>query len=181
MFAYIIQYSNLNYKFFNQYKNEIKYSVGYIIETLPLATSGLIISSIGLISKVNKIRIKCFFISLILIYMIFKFKIFCNIKGFGKQGLIHNFGGLSFFIIFSLFPLNNFKKKTLKNIINCITNFTAGIYFLHIIVYKILIYNINLIKKKTIFGCIIIYLISYLISFIGYIIFKKTKIRYLFK
>ncbi len=180
IFAYIIQYSKLNYVFFNQYNDKIKFSVGYLSETIPLAITGLTISSFDLINKIKKIRIKCFIFSLLFIFMLFKYDIFISINGFGKQGLMHNFGGLTFFILFSLFPFNNYNNIIIKKIIINFTNFTAGIYFLHVVVYKILKHFINIVKDRTIFGCIIIYLISYLICFIFYKKLKKTKLIYLF-
>lgn len=178
--AYIIQYSNLNFIFFNKYKNHVKFSVGYIAETIPLATTGLTISSIDLINKIKKYRIKNIIFLIMFIFILFKYNIFTSIKGFGKQGFMHNIGGLFFFILFSLFPLNNCKDKKIINIINNLTNFTPGIYFLHIIVYKTLKKCINLVRAKTLLGCIIIYLICYLISFIFYKKLKNTKLSYLF-
>lgn len=180
IFAYIFQYSKLNYIFFNQYNDAIKFSVGYIVETIPLAITGITISSIDLINKIKINKIKCFIFSLLFIFMLFKYDIFTSINGFGKQGLMHNVGGLTFFILFSLFNLNNYKNNKVKEIIIHFTNFTAGIYFLHIVVYKILKHFINLVKTKTLFGCIIIYLTSYLICFICHKKFRKTKLIYLF-
>jgi len=60
-----------------------------------------------------------------------------------------------------------------------ITSFTQGIYCLHLIVYYYLLKftQIQIIGFKTI---LVIYLISYYISFCGYIIVKQTKMKYLF-
>jgi peptidoglycan/LPS O-acetylase OafA/YrhL len=88
-------------------------------------------------------------------------------------------GSSLFFILFSLFPLDNFNKFA-KMIIRHITNFTAGIYMLHIKIFEIFERRIDSIKKHTFLGCIIIYLLSYLTCLIFYSLFKRSKIKYLF-
>ena len=49
--SYLMQYSELNYKFFIRYNKNIKFSVGYFIETIPLAVTGLSISYIDIINS----------------------------------------------------------------------------------------------------------------------------------
>ena len=178
-FALIISISNLNFDYFIKYRIEIKFSVGYFAETIPLAVTGLTISSLGIINKIKYFRFKAITFSLAFLIMLFKFDIFTKVKGFGKQGFIYIIGGSLFFIIFSLFPLDNCNKSA-KMIIRHITNFTAGIYMLHTKFFDIFEKRINLIKKQTFLGCIIIYLYSYLTCWIFYSLFKRSKIKYLF-
>ena len=64
--------------------------------------------------------------------------------------------------------------------IKYLTSYTPGVYFLHTKIYLIFKIKISLIKNHTFLGCLLIYLISYLVSFIGYISLKKTKLKHLF-
>lgn len=178
--TYFMQYSKLNFKYFIEYNKNIKFSVGYFVETFPLAVTGITFSSLNLISTLQKYRFKSIFFSIIFIFMLFKYKIFILIKGFGKQGFMLNIGSLLFFILFYLLPLEKIKISNINSFISYITNYTAGIYFLHIFIYKIMKNYITLVYKKTLSGCIIIYITCYLISLICYNRFKYSKLKYLF-
>ena len=65
-----------------------------------------------------------------------------------------------------------------KRIIKTITNFTNGIYCMQSQMIPLCKRKFGLIGNFK--SCIIIYLISYFISFIGIMIFGKTKLKYLF-
>ena len=177
--SYVMQFSQLNFQFFTKYSKIIKFSVGYFAETIPLAVTGISMASLDIINKLKKKRITTFFFSISFLLIFFKYNIFTPIKGFGKQGMMYNIGGVFFFLTFSLIPLENFNRKLLI-ILKYITSYTPGIYFLHINIYKIFRFKINSIKKKTFLGCLFIYLISYSISCICFNLTKKTKIKYLF-
>ena len=177
--SYLLQYSNINYRYFIIYSDYIRFSVGYLAETLPIAATGLSISSIDIINISKK---KCFFniISYTLIlYILFKYQIFFPVYGFGKQGILLNLEAVFVFVIFSLIRLDYLNKKLLI-FIKYLTNFTPGVYFIHTNIYLILKNKISLIKNQTFLGCILLYLICYLISFIGYNFLKKNKLKHLF-
>jgi len=114
-----------------------------------------------------------------LLFILFKYEIFSLVNGFGKQGISYNIEAVSFFVIFSLNQFDNLNKKILI-CIKYLTNYTPGIYFLHTSIYPILKIKISLIENQTFLGCFLIYLISYLISFIGYNSLKKYKLKHLF-
>ena len=107
--------------------------------------------------------------------------IFIFIPGFWNQGLRLYFVSICIFIIFSMFPSEKIKNERIINIIRQIANHTAGIYYIHIPVYRYTREYIMFIHINSIKGCAIIYLISYLICFVGNKIFGKTKIRNLFE
>ena len=174
-----MQFSQLNFQFFNRYNKVIKFSVGYFAETIPLASTGISIASLDIINKLKKKRITTIFFSISFLLIIFKYNIFTPIKGFGKQGIMYNIGGVLFFLVFSLIPLENFNKKLLI-FLKYMTSYTPGIYFLHINIYKIFKFKIYSIKEKSFLGCLFIYLISYSISCICFNLTKKTKLKYLF-
>ena len=178
LITYVISISNLNFDFFSEYRDEIKLSVGHFAETIPLSITGLTLASFDIIYKVKNYRNKAIFFSLSLLIMLFKYDIFTEVKGFGKQGLLNIIAGSLFFILFSLFPLDDCNKNV-KKIIRYMTYFTPGIYFLHTKIFHIF-KIIDLIKNLTFLGCIIIYILSYLICIIFYLLFKHTKMKYLF-
>ncbi len=177
-FSLVISISNLNFHYFVKYRNEIKLSIGYFAETIPLSITGLTIASLNIIGKIKNNCNKTIPFFLALLIILFKYDIFPEVKGFGKQGFSYIIGGSLFFILFSLFPLDKYKKNV-KIIIRYLTYYTPGIYFLHMKVFYIF-EKIDIIKKQTFLGCIMIYLLSYLICWIFHPLFKKTKMKYLF-
>lgn len=178
--SYFLQYSNYNYDFFFKYKDSISHSIGYFCEIIPNAVAGLTLSKINAIEKLLIYRKKTLFFSIIIIFSLFRYNIFKDLKGLRYRGVISNFGAIFLFISFSLIPFIYIKNKTIINIINNFTKYTEGIYCLHFQINYYLKIKISLVKNNSIVCCIIIYLLSYLISFIGIKIFGKTKFKYLF-
>lgn len=66
-------------------------------------------------------------------------------------------------------------------IIKIITGHTGGVYYLHMTVNGYFKNYVKPIKNGTTQGCIIIYLICYIICFIGKMFFGKTILRNLFE
>lgn len=178
--SYILQYSNYNYDFFIKYKDSISHSIGYFCEIIPNAVAGLTLSKIKAIEKLLIYRRKTLFFSIIIIFSLFRYNIFKDLKGLRYRGVITNFGSIFLFIFFSLIPFININNKIIINIINNFTNYTEGIYCLHCQISYYLKVKISLIKKNSFIECIFTYIISYFISFIGIKIFGKTKLKYLF-
>jgi hypothetical protein len=83
-------------------------------------------------------------------------------------------GAASLFILFLFFPINYLQNKYFRKIISKITNYTAGVYYLHL---HIMVF---LGVKGSLFGCFLNYLTCYFICLIGNIIFKKNDLKYLF-
>ena len=179
--SYILQYSELNYNFFNEYKVTISRTLGYFCETAPIAVTSLSFSSINIIKKLENHRKKALFFSIIFLFLLFHYNIFSEVKGFAYRGMIKNIGSFFLFITFSLLPMENIDSLRIILFIKQITSYTQGIYCLHSIVndYLKLIFSfIN--KDNTFLGCITIYLVSYYLSYIGIKFFGKTKFKYLF-
>jgi len=178
--SYFSQYSGYNYNFFIKYNSVVRGSIGYLVEIIPTITTGLTLSSLNIINRLEKYKSKTCMFLIIIIYFIFKYDIFININGFCYKGFIINFGSIPFFIFFSLLPLKYIKNRIIINLIKYATQYTNGIYCLHsIISYYLKKINILLVINREISGCIIIYLITYFISFICYLFLSKTKLKYL--
>ena len=181
--CYLLQYSGLVFEYFSGFK-EIPYRrLGSIIEIIPYTVSGLIFASDNLlnkISKINKIKKKMIIIldCIFILYFIIKYDIFRTINGFRFPGVDLNVGGSCLFICFSFIRFK--KKNKFLLIIKYLTNYTGGVYYLHIIIMSVLKKKISFITERTIIGGFIIYIISYFVCFIGMRTFGKTILKNLF-
>ena len=169
--SYFLKYSNLNFIFFLRFNPIIRLSIGQFAEVMPMSASGSMIASLNLFKIINKYYKKVIFFSLTALFFIFKYNIFSDIKGFAFGGLILDIGSILLFIIFYSLPLNNIRNPIFHRIFYQVTNYTQGIYSLHLILRRALYYKINSIKDGTFEGCIILYIFCYIISFIGEKIF----------
>ena len=154
--------------------------MGYFAETAPIAILSLSLASINFIKSLQNYGRKAIFFSVTFLYLLFNYNIFSEIRGFGYRGIIKIIGSMLLFIIFYLVPIGHIKFEKIIFFIKQASRYTQGIYWQHEIVRDYLEIKSNLIKNKTFAGCIIIYIISYLISFIGFKIFEKKKLKYLF-
>lgn len=160
----------------------ININSGTIQEMLPISVTGITFSSLNLIKKIQKCHIKkrIIFFSLTIIYFLFKYNVFIKYRGFRYPDiLLNSFSAIFIFIFFSAISLEKIKSKKIYSLIITITQFTGGIYYLHLIIFEFLIKS-KLIKTSSFFECIIIYYICYFICLFGNLLFKKTKFKFLF-
>ena len=180
LISYILQYSSYNYLYFHKYSYYIYCSVGLIIELFPIAVTGLFLSSIQLIQLFHENRLEAITISFLSLFIVKKYDIFSNILGNFYPGILLNVCAIFSFIIFSQISFNYIKSQKIITFIIEITKYTGGIYYIHAIISNYFKYILLLIKNRTIIGCLFIYLICYIICFLGIRIFKSNKFRYLF-
>lgn len=182
LFCYILQYSGINYKFFiKKVSIHFRLTYGRFAEAFPNALTGFFLASIDIIQKCTVKKQSVIIFSLIILIIISKYKVFSGLKTFKYGGIRLNIAAICIFLIFSLIPFQTIKFNIFIKIIMHISNYTGGIYFIHHLVGDgYLCKSISLLKKYTFFRCIIIFFISYILSFIGMKIFKKTKFRHLF-
>lgn len=178
--CYMLRYSNLNFEFFTHFSSVIRYSIAQYIEVMPMSISGSIIASLNLLSLFKKYIKKVYFFSFVGLYFIYNYNIFTEIKKFAYDGIILDVGSVLLFFIFYLFPLNCFDSSIINMILYQITNYTQGIYSLHLLLKKALNLKINQIKKGNYSGCVIIYILSYFISFLGEKLTRNSQLVYLF-
>ena len=152
-------------------------SVGNLLETFPIAICAFTFASFNFHQILLKNKKKSFFFSFLLIYILSNYRIFKRVKGFSSAGFQNIFTSITLFSFFYLLPYENLNSNLLL-IIKQITKFTQGIYCLHFLFQYYMKLKIE--ENGSFFGCIILYFISYLASFIGFIIFNKTKLKYLF-
>ena len=149
------------------------------MEILPFCISGYLISYFNIIIYLKKFKLKAIYILTLIIIFLSKFIIIKNVKGFRYQGLKVHIESLIIFLIFLLIPSEITNINIIK-FFKILTNHTTGVYYLLIPIYHYISNYIKLIKNKDIFGCLIIYIICYFISFIGLKMFGKTKLMNLF-
>ena len=175
--SYIIQYSKINDRFFKKYTFYIYMSIGNLIETFPIAIAGFSLSSSNSTNTFLNNRKKFLFFFFYFRYLIMNYDVFSYLSGNSSPGIIKTIYSFCLFNGFYILPFEILNDKIIY-FIKQITKFTQGIYCLHFLIlyYLKVIFN----RKGFFIDCIILYIISYLLSYIGYIIFSKTKIKYLF-
>jgi len=179
-FAYFLQYSGYNMKFYKKLSHEKKECLGRFAEVFPFTVTGFYLASINIFYLLNFHKIKTFIFSALIFCFIENYSVFSQIKGVSYFGIDKNIKAISIIFIFSLFPSDKIKNKKLIIFLRHISNYTGGIFFLHYTVYIYFKRFCKLIKNGSFLGCINIYLICYLLCLIGAKISRKSKFKYLF-
>ena len=126
--SYVLQYSEYNLKF---YKKIGKNCLGRIAEMVPYATTGFTFGTYKTIDYLKKYKYKTFILSLLIFILTDKYNIFIRPNGIAYSGIKHNIRAICLIFLFSLLSLENIKNKLLFNIIKELSNYTAGIFYLH--------------------------------------------------
>ena len=173
-FSYTIQYSGYNKKLINILRPEIKFTLGKFFESVPFASTGLSLASFQILNIIQKYKIQTLFFCLYIFISSDKYSIITDLKFSNSySGLIFNVRAICLIFIFSLFPSNKITNIKIGKILKHITNYTAGVYYLHPVIRRYFKNNIN----HTLSGVFIIYLICYLICFIGFIYYNNKNKR----
>ena len=187
-FIYILQITSILIYMFN-YSGYIpklichKYFwifLGRILGMFPIAVTSISVSSMNLFIKLKKNRNRNIFICFLNIFFLIRYDIFIIKKGYVYRSILFNLAAINLFFGFALINFEKIDKTIIIIFIKIITRYTGGIYYIHWIVMRNLKNKIGHIKNKTIQGCLIIYVLSYIICFFGIKIFGKTKLRNLF-
>ena len=175
--SYRFQYLQINYYAFKKYTEVILMSVGNFIETFPVAVYAFSLSFINFHEILLKNRIKSLCFSFLFLYLLYNYNIFVDIKGFSSIGIKQIFFSTFLFSFFFVLPIEILNSKLLS-IIKQLTKFTQGIYCLHFVFQYY--FRLKFEKNGTFVGCMLLYIICYLVSFFGFNIFARTKLRFLF-
>jgi fucose 4-O-acetylase-like acetyltransferase len=177
--SYFFQYSNYNFIFFDKYKPYISFSIGHFVESFPIAVAALSLNYCKILNLLKTSRVFVCFYCIVAIYFINQYNIFSNILIYAQK---YHYNGIdkNIFAIFSFifFSLIEFKSDKINLFISIISNYTLGIYSIHPIVSTIAYKFIHI--KPSFSGCFIIYIFSYLVSFLGSKLSFNTKVKYLF-
>jgi len=178
--AYILQYSGSNYNKYKNYPYHIKYSLGRLVESVPYTITGFILGHYKVIDILQKHKIKTIIISAIIYEVLLDYNIFSNVMGFYFQGIHLNIKSMCLISFFAMLPFEKIKDKNFKKIIKGITNYSGGVYYLHIPFSQYLTVFFDDVKKRNFTGMLIIYAAGYITCFVGTLIFGKTPLKYLF-
>jgi hypothetical protein len=179
--AFIYQYNGKNKNFVMRYDPDRNSTIGRFLEILPCCIIGFLIASSGIMNFFKKLKLKVFIACIFINYLIIKYDVFINISGFAYCGVKMFIVSICIFIGFAVFPSELIKNKIIIKIIKYITNYTAGVYYLHLPLDRYLNKIIIPIQKRTFKGCVINYIFCYFICFFGCLFFKKTRLRNLFQ
>ena len=167
VFSLIMQYSELNYKLFRNFRAEIHGSVGRIFEMIPYASLGILTSNLGLIKILEKNKIFFIILLIYLIFFFYNFSIFVEPNGLRYQGVEKISFSYCLFLLMNLIPFNSLNQK-IKDIIRFLSKYSFGVYCLHMFIGKYLNFIIIKFKMKirirTLKLCILIKIICVFIS-----------------
>lgn len=181
--ALFLQYSEINLYFFN-WRFEIKYPAGRFIEMLPIAVVGFMLASGNLLEQMEKNRLFYIAAAVFIIGMDAIYGLFSPVNGYGNSGMKMVIIAMALIVLFYLIPFERLPDRVLKGI-SITTRYTMGIYCMHKLVATIL--NAAIIKfdmgiaVNSFTECVLIYILCFLCSWIGVMIFGKTKLQSLFQ
>lgn len=170
-----MQYSGLNFHFFSPLRFEVCYTLGRISEMFPYAVIGLAIGAkennlfFEGVEKLRKLNIVIVFIFLFVCYILISLKR----GGFLAEGF--DYHGIKLILLSTFIFLFVYKFVIVNKFIpfwgtiRWLAKYTLGIYCLHIAIGKYWYILLDFIGKSeakgTIFGCVIIYLLSLVLSY----------------
>ena len=100
-----LQYSLLNYKVFNRFPSEVKYTLGRICEMIPFALLGCIFYKKKLFTKMEQKRVFFMICAIVLFILTFLFRnTLKNPLGFGYSGIITIIKAICLVVFFYLLP-----------------------------------------------------------------------------
>ena len=179
--SYIPQYTGYLYKnIVKKYPYYNNLVLAYFFASIPLCITGFILGYFKVIDLLQKYKIKTLILSLIIYNVVEDYNIFANTSFMAYQGINLNIKCICIIFIFSLFPSEKITNKYLAKFLIQITNYTGGVFYLHIPIRDYCKVFLDSVKNQTFLGVAIIYLICYFICFVGMLIFGKTPIKYLF-
>ena len=180
--ALFVQYSEMN-MFFDSWRYELKYPLGRLIEMIPIAVVGFMISSTGLLEKIRNQRLIVSMISISLIWLDERYNMFLPVKGYGYSGIRMIVLAWAFISLFYVFPFEKVNEK-IKIVISFLTKYTMGIYCMHRLISLFFTEIIDYLGLGIVVGsfsfCIIIYILCYVCAWSGDILLGKTKMKALF-
>ena len=177
---YYFQYSGNYFQKYLPIQKNNKYTILRMFEMVPLGVTGFIIGYFNIINKINKYKFQTLVISCITYHIVNNYQLFRIVKISSYSGIELNIKSICAIFIFSLFPSDKITDKNLQKVFNLLTNYSAGLFYLHIPIRNYGSKYIDEIKNQTFLGIVYNFLICYSISVVGDLIFGKTPLKYLF-
>ena len=169
-FFYIIQYSGiLKLMIVRIQVDELKQSLLRLFETFPIATAGYVLYDTRALDK--RINSKYFaLISILYIILVSWYECYASVSGFGYGGIDRIISSVILVLLFARVRNINYlvRHDNILRVVNGFTEYTFGIYCLHMIVGQYMIRFLKILTGKelyTLVTCLIIYLLCYMICF----------------
>lgn len=179
--SYINQYNkNIYKKYFLKCPKYNKRTISYFFVSITFAVTGYTLGYYKVLDILQKYKIKTLILSVIIYNIVVDYNIFTDTRFMPYQGIDLNIQCICIIFIFSLFPSDKIKNKYFLKFLIIITNYTAGVFYLHLSIKRYLNIFFKSIKNYTFTGVIIIYIFCYLICLVGMMILGKTPLKYLF-
>lgn len=151
-FSYLLEYSGINYKLFENLRYEIKYPLGRLTEMIPFMVTGILLAKYNIFDRLRK---KFLFLLIPLFYLTQKYFFLPVPNGFNYAGIQLLLLSVLLVLIFASIP----KSKTpYDTILHFITQNTMGIYCIHRLTETFLH---SYFPKENLFYCCLIYFISF--------------------
>jgi hypothetical protein len=182
IFIYSVYYSNYANIFLSEYKLvPVHHSIKPIAQYFVFVFSGYYFAYIKILNKLHKYRILSILCSSLLIIIYFKYYFLFSVNvPLSYKGLVDNIFTLELFIFFAMIPFDKINNKHLYNVLIKMTNYTGGVYYLHVIIDNFLKKYVEANRQRTFIGCLFNYLVSYYICLSGVFIFNQNSLKYLF-
>lgn len=181
VFIYAVQYSGFDYtNYFKKYLKNDRYLVRYLFDSIPYTITGLLLGYYKMFDVIQKHKIKTFLLSISIYKIIADYNIFRIMNPSPYIGVHLNIQAICLVFVFSLFPSEYITNQYIQKFLTILTNYTAGVFYLHVPIQVYLSDYFYNIRNRTFIGMIQEYLFCYLICFIGMFIFGKTPLKYMF-
>ncbi|MBQ8969834.1 MAG: acyltransferase [Lachnospiraceae bacterium] len=159
--AVFLQYSGITVRAFEDLIYEVKFPLGRLFEMLPYASAGFLLSYEEVFEKRSRIRMVPL-LYMACIYLLFRFRLFKNIDGFGWPGIEGIAGAFLLVGLFRLIP-DDLVPERGKAAAKKLGRITLGVYCIHNMIGNILEelvgprigYDMN-----SFAGCILIFVLS---------------------
>ena len=161
----VLQISGLNYRIFSGLRFELSYPLGRFAEMLPYACLGLVLRYFDLYSKLKRHPLITMAVSLVLFVLPY-FLPFPRCDGFGYAGITLIYACFLAVTFAAVLPLDGIGDPV-ESFIDTLCRFTPGIYCCHRLIFAIVSLCFpGTLFFHTLFGCVVIYLLSYLFCLI---------------
>lgn len=164
--AIYAQYSGINYKVFGDLPYYSKWTFGRLVELVPVAVLGIILSHYKIINKLVQHRKVALTISMIGLLLFHYTPLFYSCEGFGYQGLSLVWISVCMGIFFWLLPLE-YLPVQIRAFFNRWASYNMGVIAMHYMIkafFEIILSNMRLLSIQE---SIMIYVISLLVTIIA--------------
>lgn len=177
--CYDFGHSKYHKKFLQLYNKPIRHSIGPIAKSFTYCFTGFFLRSINILKKYYKIRIVFMLLYGSILFIILHYNAITRIPSY-FEGIFISLVAVSAFSFFAMIPFDIFENRIIIFFLKQISSYTGGVYYLHPKVSDIFNKYFISIRRRTFKGCLLLYIICYLICFIGANAFRKSNIKFLF-